>query len=87
MDGVMQQPVAHRRFMNIAGFWITDPKVLVIIVMVFAAHEIFMQISDFIAQPKHEFLHVFLLSLSSDKLLPCFAEVFHRDDFFKRHMT
>ncbi len=38
-----------------------------------AVHQIQMQIRNLVPEMEHEFLHVFLLSFSSDKLLPSFT--------------
>ena len=73
MDGVVQQPILYGRFVDFARLWIINAEMRISAVTVRAVHQIQMQIRNLVPEMEHEFLHVFLLSFSSDKLLPSFT--------------
>ena len=70
VDGVMQQPIAHARFVDVAQFWIGDVETLIGAVAISAIDQRFMKRDNVIHQVSTEFAHVAFLFLADDELLP-----------------
>src|SRR3989344_5462186 len=76
----MQEPVAHRRFVDVARFRIGDVECVIRTVRICFRRKLSMQGKHVVHQRKLEFLHIFLLPLPAYEFLPCFEQVLDGND-------
>jgi hypothetical protein len=70
MNRMMHEPIAHGCFVNVSGFGVADPEMMVRTVTIRADAQIAMERKDIVHEPQLELLHVYLVALAADEFLP-----------------
>ena len=70
VDGMMEQTVAHARFVNVPAFRVVDDETLVAAVPIRPVYQILVKCDNVVHQTGCECPYVALLSFSYDKLFP-----------------
>src|SRR3989344_5203682 len=82
VERVVEQPIAHGRFVDVAGLGVADAEVLVSAMLVCARSKVAIECEDVVHQLVLELLHVLLLPLAPYELTPRGKQILHRDDIF-----
>jgi hypothetical protein len=80
VNGVMQKPIPDGRFVNVARFWIVDPKRLIRPVLICFVRELLVQAENVVGQMKRKSLDVFTSTLVTKKFTPRSEQIFYGDD-------
>jgi len=83
VNGVMNQPVPHARFVDISRLGVGNIKGLIAAVFIGMMNQVLMQRYYIVHQVKGKFLNVFFLSLPFQKLLPSLKQIIQTDNIFK----
>lgn len=81
---MVEQPISHARFVNVAAFWVIDVKTFVAAVAVGAVDECLVQFYNMIHEVAAEANHISFIFLADDEFFPGQTEIFYGDNFTVR---
>lgn len=81
---MMDEPVSHRRLMDIPGLWVGDFESVITFVLIPSGFQILVELEDVMHEVVREGLDVLFLSFSFDEFSPSSEQIFRRDDILKR---
>ena len=76
----MHEPVAHARFVDVAGFGVGNPEGVVAAVVVRTFRKVAMKIENVVHETSAKFLHVLFLAFAAQEFLPRQKQILDRDD-------
>lgn len=77
---VVEKPIAHARFVDIARLRVIDFEVFIPSMLVGARDKIGVEFRNILYKIVLKRLHIFLLLLATGKFLPCIEQIFGRND-------
>ncbi len=83
VDGMMEQPVANRRLMDMATFRIAEKKRDIAAMLVVSVFQILMQFKNVIFEIYLEFGHIFFVGFLFFEFRPSVEQVLQRNDFIE----
>jgi hypothetical protein len=83
VDGVMEQPVANRSFVNMTALWIVNEKRKISTMIVGPIFQVLMQLENVIFEVYLEISHVVFVGFFLFKFRPSVEQVFQRNYFFE----
>lgn len=78
--GVMQNAIAHRRFVDMSLFWIANIETGIGAMSVRVIGQLAMQLKNILFETPLEFLNINFISLVGAKRVPCGKQALRRDD-------
>ncbi|KKS56340.1 MAG: hypothetical protein UV20_C0015G0001 [Candidatus Magasanikbacteria bacterium GW2011_GWA2_42_32] len=83
VDGVMEQPVTNRNFVNMTTLWIVDVKRKISAMIVGTVFQVLMQLENMIFEVYLELSHIFFVGFFFFKFRPSVEQVFQRNYFLE----
>lgn len=80
VEGMVEEPVSHRGFVDMAGFGVGDTKGVILSMYIRFGHQVTMESQNVIHEAELKLLYIFFLCFPSLELLPGFKEIFGRND-------
>ncbi len=83
---MMEQAIAHESFVYVTRFWVVNFEMLIRAVLIRTTRQLVVERSDVFNKVILKLLHIFFVSLTATKLLPCFEQVVRGDDMVVRYI-
>lgn len=77
IDGMMQEPIAHTRLMDVARLRVRDIESVVTTVDISLIRKIVMKRKNVVRKPVLEFLYVLFVSLPFQEFMPCAEQIIY----------
>ena len=80
IESMVEEPVSHGCFVNMAGFGVGDTKGMIGTMHIGFGHQVTMESQNIIHQVQFKLFYIFFLCFPSFELLPGLEEIFRRND-------
>ena len=81
---MVHQPVTNRCLMNISWFWVVYFKCAISTVLIRLFRKFFVKRKNIVLKRKRKLTNIFSFSFATKKFLPCYEEIFYRNDIIIR---